>query len=244
VYPYIIWSLFQTGVEILLSNFTNKKVEFESLFTCLFIPRDQFWFIFALFFINLLNILLYSALKRKWLILSSIIALAYYLFPLPLSVFSNTFKYLLFFNIGVLASDALLKGNFLKIISEFKFIFLSILLFFAIEYWYVYEIFHGALYSLITALTGLLLVISISYKLQGNNHFTKFLNRLGAYSMEIYIFHILITAGIRILLNHFMGTQNIIVHIASGTILGVLIPFAMAYLFRNKRWFKMGLKFF
>ncbi|MDR1897827.1 MAG: acyltransferase family protein, partial [Prevotellaceae bacterium] len=26
VYPYIIWSLFQTGVEILLSNFTNKKV--------------------------------------------------------------------------------------------------------------------------------------------------------------------------------------------------------------------------
>jgi fucose 4-O-acetylase-like acetyltransferase len=53
LYPYIIWSLLQTGIEIILSNFTNTKVELNSLFTCLIIPRDQFWFLFALFFINM-----------------------------------------------------------------------------------------------------------------------------------------------------------------------------------------------
>jgi peptidoglycan/LPS O-acetylase OafA/YrhL len=148
-------------------------------------------------------------------------------------------KYLIFFNIGVLTSNMLLKGNFLETISKFKILIISILVFLVIEYGYVYQTFQPSPYSFIAALTGVLLIISISYKLHTCNYFSKLLNRLGTYSFEIYILHILITAGIRILLNSFFGIHNAVIHIIFGTIFGVFIPFTIAYLFRNKKWFNI-----
>ena len=56
VYPYILWSLLQGGVEVVLSTHTNGNVtigEVMSLFTS---PRAQFWFLYALFLVFLTSL--------------------------------------------------------------------------------------------------------------------------------------------------------------------------------------------
>jgi fucose 4-O-acetylase-like acetyltransferase len=238
LYPYIIWSLLQTGIEIVLSQFTNGKEELSSLFTCLLVPRAQFWFLFALFFINIANLVIFKYLKQGGVIVLLVISLLYYLFSIQLSVFSATFKYLLFFNIGILGAAVFLNGTCLQYLSKFKFLVITVLLFIVVEYFYIYQSFPVSYLSLITALIGVLLVISISYKIS-KYAFSKLLNLLGKYSFEIYILHILVTAGVRILLNNFLDVQNSLIHIISGTLCGVFIPFIITVLFRNQRGFKI-----
>jgi fucose 4-O-acetylase-like acetyltransferase len=243
LYPYIIWSLFQTGTKIMLSKFTNGGEELNSLnslLTCLFIPRAQFWFLFALFFINLFNLLLISVFRHIWLIISIIIGLVYYLFPVSLFVFSNALHYLIFFNIGILASNILLNNSFLKTASKLSFLVISILLFLIVEYVYVCKSLRISFYSLITALTGLFLVIQTAYKIDTYRGFpSKLLNFVGRYSLEIYILHILVVGGIRILLSVFLGVQNVVIHITLGTLCGVLIPFIITHLFVSQKWYKI-----
>jgi membrane-bound acyltransferase YfiQ involved in biofilm formation len=67
----------------------------------------------------------------------------------------------------------------------------------------------------------------------------KLINSIGRYSFEIYILHILVTAGVRITLNSFLGIDNIIIHITLGTLCGILIPFALANLLNRQKWFKI-----
>jgi len=44
---------------------------------------------------------------------------------------------------------------------------------------------------------------------------------LGRHSLEIYLLHILVGSGVRIVLQNFMGVTNPIVHLVVGTLLGL-----------------------
>jgi peptidoglycan/LPS O-acetylase OafA/YrhL len=68
---------------------------------------------------------------------------------------------------------------------------------------------------------------------------SKLLNFIGRYSLEIYILHILVAAGIRILLSVFLEVQNAVIHITLGTLCGVLIPFIITHLFVSQKWYKI-----
>jgi fucose 4-O-acetylase-like acetyltransferase len=238
LYPYMVWSLLQTMIEIVLSRYTNGHQELSSIYTCLFIPRAQFWFLFALFFINIINLLLYNHLHNKWLIVSFIIGALYYLFPLiNLSVFSRTFQYLIFFNIGILISDIFLTGHLLRELSKWKFFILSILLFIISQYFYITKFLSKPIFSLIPALIGTLLVILIAWNFCKSRFLSKLFIPIGLCSMEIYLLHILVTAGIRISLNNIFNIHNSMIHITLGTLCGVLIPFIIVRLFKGQKWF-------
>src|ERR1051325_2370139 len=48
VYPFLVWSLLQGSVEALMSRYTNGGVSFSEVLT-VWEPRQQFWFLYALF---------------------------------------------------------------------------------------------------------------------------------------------------------------------------------------------------
>lgn len=48
-YPYIVWSLIQGLIEVALSGSTNGNVTLEQVFSLLWQPRAQFWFLYTLF---------------------------------------------------------------------------------------------------------------------------------------------------------------------------------------------------
>jgi fucose 4-O-acetylase-like acetyltransferase len=238
LYPYIIWSLIQTGVEIAMSRYANGEKQLSDIYTCLIVPQAQFWFMFSLFFINIVNILLYKISNKRWLTVSMSVGVLYFLFPVDLSVFSNTFKYLIFFNAGIYMSDILLNGKGVKILSEWKCLVGIIPAFIVVEHFHFAGLHRFPWFSLIAALTGALLILSLSGRFAGKRFARGFVS-LGSCSMEIYILHILAAAGTRIVLNNFLNVQNTLTHIIAGTFCGVLIPFAIAVLFRNRKWFQV-----
>lgn len=60
VYPYVVWSLLQGMVEVLLSRYTNNPSSLGDVLSLFTHPRAQFWFLYALFMVFVLATLLYS----------------------------------------------------------------------------------------------------------------------------------------------------------------------------------------
>ncbi|MDR1884372.1 MAG: acyltransferase family protein [Prevotella sp.] len=231
-YPFLIWSIVQTGIKIVLSQYTNEQIGLDSLITCIFIPESQFWFLYALFFINIINIFFHEIFKKKWLIISLITGFLYYEYPINLSVFSDTFKYLIFFNLGIFLSDTLFEGGLLSKYSKLQYFMLAFLLFTGIEYFYIMQSLNVLDNFLLPAISGITIIILMSYIISKKTFFEIF-NQLGKYSMEIYILHRLVFSGTRIILFRFLSIENIFIHITLGTLLGVIIPFVITWKLRN-----------
>ena len=65
-YPFIVWSLLQGLFEVALSNYTNGQVTLVEVFSLLWMPRAQFWFLYALFlvFVRLLPVISMSETRH------------------------------------------------------------------------------------------------------------------------------------------------------------------------------------
>src|SRR3546814_10432985 len=66
VYPFIVWSLLQGLFEVVLSNYTNGQVTLVEVFSLLWMPRAQFWFLYALFLVFVVCAFLYARADRRY----------------------------------------------------------------------------------------------------------------------------------------------------------------------------------
>jgi peptidoglycan/LPS O-acetylase OafA/YrhL len=98
-------------------------------------------------------------------------------------------------------------------------------------------IFHGILglyyedkgvLSLMNALTAVLSIILFS-KLLSKQQPIKLLALIGSSSMSIYLMHILLGSGMRIVLQSIFGIHNVPVHLILGCINGMVIPIICLY---------------
>ena len=81
IYPYIIWSLLQGSIEVTLSNFTNGNVSWGYVFKLLWAPRAHFWFLYALFFVFLAAVAIYSTRAKKHTEVIFTLSVILYLLP-------------------------------------------------------------------------------------------------------------------------------------------------------------------
>ena len=223
VYPYILWSLLQGGVEVILSSQTNGSVttgEVLSLFTS---PRAQFWFLYALFLVFIASVVALVVVGVRALPVLFILSVALYLW-LPRFEFLIDFGYLsvnlVFFLMGAIFQQA-------KIIRFNSGYTLCAILILAIIGQYL---FHSAgftntnkgIFLLCLSMLSLLTVVSLSEWL---SHFNlSFFAYVGASSMAIYLMHILAGSGIRVILSKLLGVDSLFIHLLFGTLLGVLLP--------------------
>lgn len=66
VYPFIVWSLLQGLIEVALSNYTNGEVTLGQVFSLLWSPRAQFWFLYALFLVFVVCSFVYAKADRRY----------------------------------------------------------------------------------------------------------------------------------------------------------------------------------
>ena len=227
VYPFIIWSLLQTSAEILISYFspyTNTQTPLTELITCLVIPRDQFWFLYALFFITVINYFLFRINVAAGIYFSIILWVGYVLLRrfVP-DTFNNTFQFLIFFNIGILFSQS---RKFIVVIGRGKFLLAGAIVFAAIEYFYFLGFFPFnsiILSKFLVGVAGSLLIIQLS-RLAVAANFLPILSYIGKRSLPIYLAHMLVASGTRILLLKILKVDNLLVNCVIGTLTGILLP--------------------
>lgn len=107
VYPYVIWSLLQGMVEVLLSRYTNNPSSLGDILSLFTHPRAQFWFLYALFMVFVLATLLYSKETYRYLLpVLIVISAGLYVYQDSLTKafhFDYITRFLIFFLLGVFA---------------------------------------------------------------------------------------------------------------------------------------------
>ena len=224
-YPYVIWSLLQGGIEVYLSNYTNGSVSLVEVFSLLWLPRAQFWFLYTLFAIFALSSIVFSLISKRLTILVLACSVILYLNPtyLPESfIFLGIPSNFVFFIFGIAYKIYVKTGEVYS-----RGILLGCALLFILSQWF----FHGylsynytdkGLESLLLAVISIAFVVSISFYLTRIN--CKWFAYIGYASMAIYLMHILASSGSRVILSKGFGIDSLIIHLVVGCLLGIVAP--------------------
>ncbi|MEB0137599.1 MULTISPECIES: acyltransferase [unclassified Undibacterium] len=225
VYPYLVWSLLQGYIEVLLSRYTTAHVSSSEVLALLWQPRAQFWFLYVLFTLFGLMALLYrrpgAAVLLPAAALLAWIAHLRLSFPFPLDFIAT---YLLFFWLG---TEALRVQAWLQT-HALAATLLCAAAFAALAYWL-----HGplglrytspSLLLLPLALSGIALVCSLAMLSTRAGRALHWLQLCGRYSMTIYLMHILVGSGVRIVLQKFCGIDNSALHLLLACVIACALP--------------------
>ncbi|MGP2698675.1 acyltransferase family protein, partial [Serratia marcescens] len=181
VYPYVVWSLLQGMVEVLLSRYTNNPSSLGDVLSLFTHPRAQFWFLYALFMVFVLATLLYSKEKYRYLLpVLIVISAGLYLYQDSLTKafhFDYITRFLIFFLLGAFAI------RYASLIANLGFgsLLASLIAFIALQWGF--HGYSGLLYtdtgsfSLLLAVEAIFLIVSLSVLLAKTN--LSWLRRLG-----------------------------------------------------------------
>lgn len=213
--PYFICGFIQAGIMQIFSSSTNNGQGLINALQLPFLPYAQFWFLYDLFFIFIFYYILVNGLKLpfKW-----IFSLAILLFLVsPLLKYWELWRIFYHFIFFILGTKVLNSGKMINsinpIISLIVFVLMNLLYFFIPLPFMVKN-----LLSFFVALSGILLIISISRYLN-----STIVMYIGQNSMVIYLMHLIFAAGTRICLLK-IGIDNLTIQIILGLSIGLMGP--------------------
>jgi len=234
VYPYLIWSFIQITLQILLSGSTNSQRSLIDYTYILYQPRDldQFWYLPALFNCSVIFLLIKSKWNpNKWAHLA--LGLGFYLlspYLQKVSMISDWMRFYFFFVLGDSISSFFFSESSQRFLKN-PWSLLLIAPFFAgaqIFYLSQDENFYlnaplGQLEFLAIALIGCLSMVILSFRLESWNALS-FLRVLGYHSLYIYVMHVMVAAGVRVIFTRVFGVHDPAILLLSGIAFGVTIP--------------------
>lgn len=228
LYPYLIWSIFQGGVEVFLSSYTNSHITLSDVLS-LWEPRAQFWFLYVLFFLFVVGAIVFYFVSSRYVVFVFISASMLYLYQKEFSgiifnikLFHQIANCLVFFVLGMVFTQYNLARIF---ISKIVFILLLVA-FFVLQYIFHFDLnktyLDTGVFSLFLACLSILFVVSLSILMSKAPN--RYLAAIGASSMAIYLMHTLTGSGVRIILHKFFNIDSLSVHLVIGCLAGVLVP--------------------
>lgn len=233
IWPFLLWSLVQGAVEVQLSAYKNDPTTWAQVLSLLWLPRAQFWFLYALFTIFVLAALYFRAFPRG-LFVALLIGVAVYLWPVllpdvaPLRLASQG---LVFFVTGIIfarhADVARLARPAVALALLGGAIFCQILFHFE----YGLRNSDRGLALLLVALVSIAATVALSAMCA--RWPSRLVNLIGASTMAIFVLHILTGSGARMLLQRVLGVESFAVHLIVGMAAGLILPIAIEALARR-----------
>jgi fucose 4-O-acetylase-like acetyltransferase len=224
LYPYVLWSLIQGLTEVWLSEYTTDNATLSEVLS-LWDPRVQFWFLYALFLVVLTAVLVYRSAARPLLAAVLVASVVAYVYQdrIPSALHSDyVVKNFVFFALGVWFSTVRdrVKRHAGRWAAAGVIAFVAVQYVFHVELGLVYT--DKGLASLLVATVSILAATSVSMLLARTP--APWVLALGGASMAIYVMHILVGSGARIVLAHFLGVQDAGFHLLAGCMAGILLP--------------------
>lgn len=247
LYPYLVWTLIQVSVQLLAAPYANHRQSWEAYLAILYNPQAlmQFWFLYALFLINLLyTLLLHYAQWRPLAMLGfgllCFVAGAY----VKITLFSLTdvLFFMLYFALGDALAPYLLDEENARRIASLK--VTAVLLPAAV----VAQTIWLQLYAGVTAHSSLDLVGRLTYLavsvvgealmlqtafLLARNNAAQWLGYVGSHSLYIYAMHFLIVSGVRIAAHRLLGIESPLLLLLPAVACGIALPIAFYRLSRQ-----------
>ncbi len=225
-YPYLIWSFIQVSLQILLAGTTNANRSLIDYTFMIYNPRDldQFWYLPALFNTSVIYMLIISRWNPpKWVHL--LLGLGLYLISpyfQEVSMMSDWMRFYIFFAFGDAVSEFFFRASTQRFLKS-PWTLLGIAPIFIITQLYYLRHNIDAMEFLVIALVGCLSMFIVAFRLEIWKVFS-FLRVIGYHSIYIYVMHVMVAAGTRIILTRFLGIFNPVILLLSCIISGVILP--------------------
>jgi fucose 4-O-acetylase-like acetyltransferase len=262
-YPLLIWGILQITLQLIFAGYVNAERYPMDYLNLVINPRriEQFWYLNALFFVSVLYALIrwYARFKPLQQLLLGLflysVAAYCHIHKFHIGFLIDVFFFYIFFAIGDAISDVFLHDKNYKFLTSFRTLLLILPAFVALQHYFTrlnlaygddyYVQFYRPEIYIMTALIGCAFIINLSFVLQRLNIF-RFLRVIGYHSLYIYVMHLMIAAGVRIVLVEIFNVENIpllmIVCISLGVIvpviafnLSALVGLQWLFVFRKKR---------
>jgi peptidoglycan/LPS O-acetylase OafA/YrhL len=227
IWPFVIWSIIQTAITLSLAGHTNNHTSDLDLFSVLYNPRVQLWFVYTLFLMFVISAVIHS-LSKNGTYLS--VGLSFVMFLFCDYNFGNTaiirlFECFIYFNFGVLTQKiGLSKRNLPS------------------AWWLMIglaAVFGTAQYLTITGQMDKSLVVRFFLAVSGIAFFVvltqkfpkvaalKVVSNLGKNSFAVYLAHIVFTSGGRIVMTKLFHITHWPIVFMVGTLIGLVAPIVL-----------------
>jgi fucose 4-O-acetylase-like acetyltransferase len=224
LYPYLVWSLLQGLVQLILSAHTNANTTFRDLVAVLYQPPAQFWFLYILFIV----MLIFLFFKK-----GKVSALGFFLFSVagylalgglylgPWNVVYMVCQYMIYFGLGVFLSDRV-QGLY-AVTGEAVLWGIGLAALGLVTLCVVMGIERFLMIAPLVATLGIFAVTALAMAM-GRRGIAKFVEGWGMVSLQIYVAHTLASAGFRIILQKAFGLDLAWVHVLGGVCFGMYAP--------------------
>ncbi len=224
VLPYIFWSIVHLGLRYEFSGVVNRPLSLSDVFT-LWIPKDQFWFLFALAVSYC--VALGCALLKIHPVFSLLGAAILFWFRLD---YAGVVYGLLYFSMGMVAARMLGRVALDHPMFRLDAAVVSAALCAAtIAYCYIHHVPYSR--DVIGALAGIFAIVFLSRLIRREP-----LRTLGEYSFYIFVMHVIFASGLRVVLEHAFHLRNVAIHLILGVIVGLVFPVAIGIAARRYRF--------
>lgn len=239
IYPYMVWSFIQGSIGYILSGVTNFSTSTEDVYSLLWKPHDQFWFLYALFLIFVTYTLIYRFIPN--VIMLFIVSVLLYIFKDYLysswGIMNAIFKF------GVYFCGGIVFAKYMTINIKIRPMLLigSVVLFVLAQF--VYHCYLKSSYVnydsfmlLMLAVASIFFVVIVSMFLAQKG--ANLIRVIGTYTLQIYLVHILFGSGFRIVMQKALGIESSALHLICGTLVGIFVSILFVRMTKN-----LGLNF-
>lgn len=234
LYPYVLWTLLQSAMELMFSGYTNHQLQLSDLLTGLYIPRAQFWFLHALFMMYLCTATIFSFSEKYGAMFSLTLAGVLYAFPqvVDTAFFGPFITNYVYFTVGIVCCGFGM-GRW-QLPTNRRACVASGAAFFALGILAAYNRTSGiSVLGFLLAISGTWFIATLATRMS-HARGPLLLKSLGQKTMPIYLAHIIAGSGARILLERFFHLHDAFLHAVIGTLAGILLPL-LVYEIAQKR---------
>ena len=224
-YPYFVWATIQTTLEAVMASYTNTPGSLYEILSIPFDPPSQFWFIYALFFMAFVHAAVYKLRVSAPVFL--LLAVAFYatsdLVGLgPWRAPRLVRNCLIYFALGTVASDVQMTARLRQVRTQLlvSVVILGYLLVLAIV---AYDANRTLLSRPVCAILGGTATICLAIVLERFDA-ARSIHHWGRLSLQIYLAHVVVGSGVRIVLYKFVGYEQVAVHFVLGVLAAIYGP--------------------
>ena len=262
-YPLMIWGSLQITLQLLFKDYVNAKPAPFDYINLIIFPRNpdnsqQFWYLNALFFVGVFYAffkkVLHFQLWHQAVLSLLLFTIAGYMGHKGINfyIFPDIFFFYIYFCIGDFIASFIFRKETAAIILSPKWLMLSAITCTALQTVFTFiNLKHGddnyinynmPWLFLPISLSGCALMIQIAHWLQQKNAL-QWLRVIGYHSLYIYLMHLMVIAGVRVLLTRVLHISNIPVIMLVAISMGVMVPVIIYNLCtRLQAWWLFSLK--
>jgi fucose 4-O-acetylase-like acetyltransferase len=229
VYPYFLWSIFQSLIQVIASRYTNEGLSLGDIWKIIYMPVMQFWFLYTLFMIMVIYGVLYKfKFSTKLLFILAVALYGLHILDInfgPWGILYLTRRNAIYLALGAIIGDKNILGK----LKDIKTSILSLGVFtgyLAVGIAVLLQLSTNRIAEPLMGIVGISSTIALAILIE-RYQVAKIFKFWGILSLEIYVAHTIFQSAFRIFLQKIFGVTEPFTHIILGIMIGLYAPIVL-----------------